>query len=63
MKLLPKTKLGDEDETGFHLVDDPSRDFSFIDEQRARAFRQCIFVITMVVLTALAGLAYYHFFE
>ena len=59
MKLIPKIPFGEEDENGFHIVDDPSRDFSFMDEQRARIVRQRWFIAILSALTLAAGLIYY----
>ena len=59
MKLLPKIPLGDQDENGFHLVDDPSRDYSFMDETRARIIRERWFIAILSVMALAAGLIYY----
>jgi hypothetical protein len=60
MKLLPRIPLGEETKNGFRVVeDDPSRDYSFMDETRARIIRERWFIAILSVLTLAAGLIYY----
>ena len=59
MKLLPKIPFGEQDENGFHIVDDPSRDYSFMDESRARIRRERWFIAILSAMALAAGLIYY----
>ena len=47
--------FGHEDRDGFHL-DDPSRDYSYMDERRARIVRERFFVIALCAIALIAGL-------
>ena len=60
MKLLPRIPLGEETKNGFRVVeDDPSRDYSFMDETRARIRRERWFIAILSAMALAAGLIYY----
>ena len=55
MKLLPKIPLGEETENGFRVIDDPARDFSFMDARRKRSAARCAMIWFWLAITAFAG--------
>ena len=61
MRLLPKIPRGAEDENGFHLVDDPSRDYSFMDETRARIARERLTVCVVVIVAGVIAFGVLYF--